>query len=699
MIFKKEFTLEAIMKLKLFKKTVFNLLAISVISLLLFNESNAQFKNVWMNVGSLHNWYSEIGCEIEEGFVLRQQYGMQWPAIYRYQDMQAARGFWIGARNFTDETGRNFAYKVVTVGPRNPSFWAAYPKKFEMIAKFEPTVVSVDGNLSFQKNLEIDRIDPDLIADRMIHNIVNTQLGVTMDRKIYQFSHPKNDNYIVYEYTFTNTGNTNADDAIELPNNTVQDMYVFWTFRNAVNQSTRYVMGNQSGWGMNTMNDARGDGPDNSAGDPPNENFRAMFSWHGYFPEKIVSYDNIGGPIWALNSSALLYNSPDDTIGRLGATQFLGTVTLHADKSSTEKVDDPTQPATTFWCDSDDPQMKAGDNAFNEDQMATKYTQYMTRGHEKRHASLVVPSGDYATQSTAANIYDPKTGGASYNVAYGPYTLGPGESVRIVVAEGAAGMSRAEQIRLGRLFKAGTITALAKNTEVITQSRDSLFKTFRNAITGFNSNWSIPQPPRPPVTFDVNSGGDRVSLSWTLDGSDPNPPVGFKIYRALGDYDKEYELIASLGAAQTSYDDLTLVRGFNYFYYMTCVGSDGLESSRYYTQTYDPANLKRPAGKSLSEIRIVPNPFIINPPGQLAFPGSLDYDKIAFYNIPGECTISIYTELGELIKTIEHTDGSGDEFWYSVTSSNQIVVSGIYIAVITDNNTGEKHIAKFAVIR
>ena len=74
-------------------------------------------------------------------------------------------------------------------------------------------------------------------------------------------------------------------------------------------------------------------------------------------------------------------------------------------------------------------------------------------------------------------------------------------------------------------------------------------------------------------------------------------------------------------------------------------------------------------------------------------------DRIAFYNIPGQCTIKIYTELGELIKTIEHTNGSGDEFWYQVTSSNQIVVSGIYIAVITDNTTGEKQIAKFAVIR
>ncbi len=160
----------------------------------------------------------------------------------------------------------------------------------------------------------------------------------------------RHDDYIVYDYTFTNTGNTDADDEIELPDNTINDMYVYWTHRNAVNQSTRYVIGNETGWGRNTMNDSRGDGV---KVDPSNEQFRAMYSWHGYFPDKIVPYDNIGGPIWDLNSSALTYNVSDDTVGRLGATQFLGTVTLYADKSPTEKVDDPGQPSTTTWADSD----------------------------------------------------------------------------------------------------------------------------------------------------------------------------------------------------------------------------------------------------------------------------------------------------------------------------------------------------------
>ncbi|MBN2572267.1 MAG: hypothetical protein JXA68_09075, partial [Ignavibacteriales bacterium] len=67
--------------------------------------------------------------------------------------------------------------------------------------------------------------------------------------------------------------------------------------------------------------------------------------------------------------------------------------------------------------------------------------------------------------------------------------------------------------------------------------------------------------------------------------------------------------------------------------------------------------------------------------------------------IPGRCKIQIFTELGELIYTIDHTDGSGDASWRSVTQSNQVIVSGVYIAVITNSDTGEKAIKKFVIIR
>ena len=100
----------------------------------------------------------------------------------------------------------------------------------------------------------------------------------------------------------------------------------------------------------------------------------------------------------------------------------------------------------------------------------------------------------------------------------------------------------------------------------------------------------------------------------------------------------------------------------------------------------------------MSDIRIVPNPYSISSPlGSLRFEG--EPDKIAFFNIPGYCKIRIYTELGELIKEIDHTDGSGDHYWNSITSSNQVIVSGIYIVVFENTQTGERIIKKLSVIR
>ncbi len=665
-----------------------------------------QFKNVWMSAGSLHNWYSEIGSELEEaGFIRTQQFGMQWPAIYSYQDIQAARGMWIGAKDFTDESGQYFPFKVVTTGPRPPQFYPFYPIKMELTSKFAASNVFVNGALSYQKNVEIDKIDKTILYDRVIENVINSQLGITVKRKIFQFAQQYNDNYIIYEYTFTNTGNTDSDSQIELPNNTITGAYFWFTYRNSVNKSVRYVIGNAAGWGINTMNDARGDGVKT---DPVNEKYRAQFSWHGYFPGKDVPYDNIGGPIWALNSTAAAYNNPADTVGRLGGTQFTGLVTLYADKSATEKVDDPKQPTTTDYINSDHPLLLAGANALNKDRMTQEYA-LMAVGHKApRHADAVEPSGDFAIQKSAPNVGN-ASGGISFNNGYGPYTLKPGESVRIVMAEAVNGIGRKLQVDTGIRYKKGQITAEAKN-RIVMQGKDSLMLTFKRVTENFNSGWKLPQPPMPPTTFEVNSGGDRISLKWDVNSGDPNPPTAFRIYRALGNVDSNYTMIYQTSStSERSYDDKNLIRGFNYYYYITAVGapiSSGpgtpagrLESGRYFTQTYEPANLQRQAGEKLSDIRIVPNPFNASASGNVRFPGVNDQDKIAFYNIPGQCTIRIYSELGELIKTIEHTNGSGDEFWYQVTSSNQIIVSGIYIAVITDKTTGQNHLAKFVIIR
>lgn len=93
----------------------------------------------------------------------------------------------------------------------------------------------------------------------------------------------------------------------------------------------------------------------------------------------------------------------------------------------------------------------------------------------------------------------------------------------------------------------------------------------------------------------------------------------------------------------------------------------------------------------------MPNPYVLEAEQGVRFPDR--QDKIAFYGLPAEATIRIYTELGELVRVIEHTDGSGDEFWDLTTSSRQVVASGIYFAVITDKATGNQTTRTIVIIR
>jgi hypothetical protein len=111
----------------------------------------------------------------------------------------------------------------------------------------------------------------------------------------------------------------------------------------------------------------------------------------------------------------------------------------------------------------------------------------------------------------------------------------------------------------------------------------------------------------------------------------------------------------------------------------------------------------RPSGISLANIRVVPNPYNIKA-RQIQF-GQDAPDRLAFYGLPPYCQIKIYTETGDLIETIDHTNGSGDELWYSLTSSRQVVASGLYIAYFEvtqdtpDFKKGENTFRKFIIIR
>jgi len=97
---------------------------------------------------------------------------------------------------------------------------------------------------------------------------------------------------------------------------------------------------------------------------------------------------------------------------------------------------------------------------------------------------------------------------------------------------------------------------------------------------------------------------------------------------------------------------------------------------------------------SLNEVRVVPNPFVVH-----AIWEQLENNrKLRFMYLPAECTISIYTVAGELVKRIEHINGTGDEDWNLTNESGVEVSFGVYLYVVKINS-GDKKIGKFAIIK
>jgi len=231
------------------------------------------------------------------------------------------------------------------------------------------------------------------------------------------------------------------------------------------------------------------------------------------------------------------------------------------------------------------------------------------------------------------------------------------------------------------------------------------------------SGQSLPQPPQPPSIFNVTSGGDRIIIDWTNEPESGPGFAGYNLYRLkfkpdttlfaynvnqgeLDPLDESIATIWELAPGQNTYEDLTAERGFDYYYFLEAFDNgtnddNVLNSSKFYTITNKAAALKRPPGESFEDIRVVPNPYHISARDQQY--GVSAPDRLMFLNIPPVCTIRIFTERGDLVHTIEHTDGSGDEAWNSITSSRQIIVSGLYIAHF-DMPDGDA-IRKFTVVR
>lgn len=759
------------------KVSCFHLLTAALTVLLLgVGEAQAQFTAQWLDIGTFHGTYTESGAQHEGNGSAAD--GMEWPAILRNSSHFRAKAFWLGTREWTDPNGQTWPYFVARIGPRTAGADVSFPVQNRLLSKTEDTIVNVDGLLSFDNVAVIDEVEPNLPADRIVHNIHNTLIGITVDRKAYGYVNQAHDDYHIIEYVYTNTGNSDDDEDIELPNQTLKDTYFFRIHRwRGSLQGAWSVSGGQV-WGKFSMVDVVGDG---HAEYPIS--FTAQYIWIGVDPEQQAQWDRLGAPLIQDNQ----WVAPGDSLGRLAGTSYIGRTTIHADNSPSDRSYIRCKPATITTCQPHTLGFMDQDEALTAD--GSPQQDYYDWGILTRENPDRIPGGSshmwphYADRIEPSGIFwearndasTGKQGGHAATTAYGPYNIGPGEHVRVVVVEAIGGLGFDADYKIGRSFKRGGINRdsrlisydangdgsiqtgmfdysinqidtdgdgmfddfghgleeMTKNQWVVT-SRDSLFKTLQRGINLYAasnnmSTYPVPEAPHAPLLFEVWGRPDKVDILWT-------PPTGgparqsWELYRSERFEDNlyvngcttdlsipcGYEHVASLPANATSYEDTAPVRGTDYYYYLQAVGApqpndpDGitgtpgghaLRSSRSLTQTYQPVNLKRPAygpTGTVADARIVPNPVNLGSDESVRF---AQEDRVAFFNIPGDCTIKIFSEIGELIHQIEHTDGSGDELWNLTTKARQLLVSGIYIAVIIDNATGEQAIQKFVVIR
>lgn len=96
----------------------------------------------------------------------------------------------------------------------------------------------------------------------------------------------------------------------------------------------------------------------------------------------------------------------------------------------------------------------------------------------------------------------------------------------------------------------------------------------------------------------------------------------------------------------------------------------------------------------LSQIRVVPNPFIV----RAGWERSQYEGRLQFTNLPKECEISIYTIAGDHITTLLHNSLNNSEFWNLQNDSGVNVAYGLYVYMVKTPD-GEKHTGRFVIIR
>jgi hypothetical protein len=397
-----------------------------------------------------------------------------------------------------------------------------------------------------------------------------------------------------------------------------------------------------------------------------------------------------------------------------------GFATIYADKSATDKTDDVTQPYRLDRTKYGNPTRQ---------QVQTLTPRIDPHPWEQGYEDPLAEMG--SSWMTCKNSYQ----------FHGPYDLNPGQSSRYIHVYAVGGFSQRVAWDKGdeymKWYRNGQGTFdVAQMNKLMDSNLDSLIQNIDRAYFAYSKGYNIPDPLWAP-DISVTSGPGKNYVEWGYPDAnmfkDPDTGIDdfgeWRVYRKLGNmlvnhtsdlgrYD--YELVyRTTNKSETKWEDTGVIKGQSYHYYVTAVDNGSqyntvggefsptamkLESSPYLNRTLQPVASFDPGKLTSDQVLIVPNPYSSrNSENALNYPGHLD--DIHFVNLPPYCTLKIYTATGDLVYTIEHTSGSGQEIWKDMrTNSNQRPVSGVYVLVVDNAKNLDKELLpkkmyKFVIVR
>ncbi|MFZ1947899.1 MAG: hypothetical protein WAW06_10180 [bacterium] len=315
--------------------------------------------------------------------------------------------------------------------------------------------------------------------------------------------------------------------------------------------------------------------------------------------------------------------------------------------------------------------------------------------------------------------------------AVGPYEIQAGDSatfyLAIVFGDGLDADYWARRARIGASLS----------------TMGSLMEHVENARDLFASSLVIEDPaPEPCVLADPLASGKEVTVGWECPSEEDDDFAGYRLYKSTVSNVGPWSLIRDFNDRPYPNSTVdTLKVGFPTFYLATAYDLAGTESTAgaasaktlegVYASTL-PSDysgdceeacseecqgcpecmeacvrncMKQQARRALDGVFVAPNPYRGSGDWE-----RLDYEgRLAFMNLPKQCTIYIYSLTGEMVDALQHNlpgdqspdaagNETGGESWDMLTADNQSIASGVYLYRVVSKEYGEK-LGKFAVVR